>query len=195
MAIQEINQLKDLDSTKQMTFAYLTCERLYPNYVNFSRQYNFGDPEILKDALDRIYRYLLYKEIDKEKLILLIKEVEENTPEPGDFDSILASSALDACTAIIESLNSLVNDQPPQLDNISVIATDTVSMYIHDRDNLDYNTDTNFHQKIDNDPLMLKEISTQKGIISYLSKIDNIQPSDIVTLINLQENNKGNLGL
>ncbi|MDP4151298.1 MAG: DUF416 family protein [Bacteroidota bacterium] len=195
MAIQEINQLKDLDSTKQMTFAYLTCERLYPNYVNFSRQYNFGDPEILKDALDRIYRYLLYKEIDKEKLILLIKEVEENTPEPGDFDSILASSALDACTAIIESLNSLVNDQPPQLDNISVIATDTVSMYIHDRDNLDYNTDTNFHQKINNDPLMLKEISTQKGIISYLSKIDNIQPSDIVTLINLQENNKGNLGL
>ena len=36
MAIEEINKLKDFDFTKQAAFAYLTCERLYPNYTYFS---------------------------------------------------------------------------------------------------------------------------------------------------------------
>jgi uncharacterized protein YjaG (DUF416 family) len=36
MTIKEIDKLKDLDFEKQVTFTYLTCERLYPNYVYFS---------------------------------------------------------------------------------------------------------------------------------------------------------------
>ena len=193
MASLELTQLKNLDFTKQRTFAYLTCERLYPNYAYFAKKYEFGNPKVLREAIQYLYGNLLDKIIDKIKLVSLSKSVEENIPQPADYDTILASSALDACTAIIESLSFWVDGQASSLENISTMATDTVAMYIHDTNNLDPNTDPNFQQKINSNPLMIKEIAIQKGIISYLSKIDILQPLDIDTLVHLQENNIGSL--
>ena len=193
MASLELTQLKNLDFTKQRTFAYLTCERLYPNYAYFAKKYEFGNPKVLREAIQYLYGNLLDKIIDKIKLVSLSKSVEENIPQPADYDTILASSALDACTAIIESLSFWVDGQASSLENISTMATDTVAMYIHDTNNLDPNTDPNFQQKINSNPLKIKEIAIQKGIISYLSKIDILQPLDIDTLVHLQENNIGSL--
>jgi len=195
MALSEITQLKNLDFTKQITFAYLTCERLYPNYVFFSKEYGFGNPEVLREAIHYLDRNLFDKEIDKTKLASLIKKVEENTPQPADYETILASSALDACTTIIESLSFLVDKQISRLEDISTMATDTVAMYIHDTEGLDPNIDINFQQKINSNPLMVKEIAIQKGIISYLSKINSIQPTDIDTLLDLQKSKDGSLNL
>jgi uncharacterized protein YjaG (DUF416 family) len=195
MAFPELAQLKNLDFTKQRTFAYLTCERLYPNFVYFSQKYKFGKPGDLQEAIQYLYAHLFDKAIDITQVNSLINKVEINMPQPADYDTILASSALDACTSIIEALAFLIDVQPPRLENISTVATDTVAMYIHDTNNLDPNTDPNFQQKINSNPLVIKEIAIQKGIISYLSKIDHLQYSDISTLIQLQENNKGSLSL
>lgn len=195
MAISELNQLKSLDFNKQLAFAYLTCERLYPNYIYFSKHYKFGDPKLLRQALDLIDKNLLGNNVDKTEIISFAAKIEENTPQPADYDTILASSALDACAATIEALHFLVDKQFSHIDTISTQATDTVDMYIYDQNNLDCNTDKNYQEKIYSNPLMIKEIATQKGIISYLAKIDSIQNSDITTLISLQENNKGNLNL
>ena len=195
MIISELTQLKNLDFTRQRTFAYLTCERLYPNYTYFSKAYGFGNPEVLKEATHYLYDNLFNKIIDKIKVASLSKKTEESTPQPADYDTILASSALDACTAIIESLSFFVDNQTLRLENISTAATDTVAMYIHDTTGLDPNTDINFQQKINSNPLMVKEIAIQKGIISYLSKTSLLQVSDIDTLIHLQEDNIGSLRL
>lgn len=195
MAIAEINKLKELDFTKQLAFAYLTCERLYPNYVYFSKKYEFGNPDILRTAIDFLYSNLFDNKTDKVKINSIIKKVDKNIPEPADYDTILASSALDTCTTICESLDFLIDKDISRLDSISTFSTDTVHMYIDVTDNLDFNTDKNFQHKIDNHPLMIKEVSIQKGIISYLFKIKNIEPSDISTLLQLQENNKGSLSL
>jgi len=35
MSIEAVDKLQELDFTKQTAFNYLTCERLYPNYVYF----------------------------------------------------------------------------------------------------------------------------------------------------------------
>jgi uncharacterized protein YjaG (DUF416 family) len=195
MIISELTQLKILDFTRQRTFAYLTCERLYPNYVYFSKTYGFGNPEVLREAIHYLYDNLFNKIVDKIKIASLSKKVEENIPQPADHATILASSALDACTAIIESLSFFVDNQTLRLENISTMATDTVAMYVHDTNGLDPNTDINFQQKINSNPLMLKEVAIQKGMISYLSKIDTLQSSDIDTLIHLQEDNIGSLRL
>lgn len=195
MAISEINKLKEVDFTKQLAFAYLTCERLYPNYVYFSKKYEFGNPDILRTSIDFLHSNLFDNKADKTKINSLIKDVDKNIPEPADYDTILASSALDASTVIIESLNFLIDKQTSRLDDISTMAIDTADMYIQDVENLDYNTDKHFQQKIDTHPLMIKEISIQKGIIAYLFKIKNIEPPDISTLLQLQEKNKGSLSL
>jgi uncharacterized protein YjaG (DUF416 family) len=195
MAIEEVNKLKDLDFNKQLAFAYLTCERLYPNYVYFSKNYDFGNPEEPRRAIDYLHSNLFANNFDKTKTDSFIAAINSLTPQPAEYDTILASSALDACGVIYEALNFLVDNQTSRLADISTMATDTGDMYIQDKEELDFNSDKNFQKKIDTHPLMIKEIATQKGIISYLSSIDKLLPSDIDTLTQLQENNRGSLSL
>jgi hypothetical protein len=102
----------------------------------------------------------------------------------------LASSALDACSAICESLNSLGDVKFSRIKNISTFATDTADMYIQDIESLDFNTDKNYQQKIDNHPLMKKEVAMQSGIIIFLSNSKTFDFSDLQTLLHLQENDK-----
>jgi hypothetical protein len=90
----------------------------------------------------------------------------------------------------------MLDKKASRLNDISSFATDTVDMFIQDRDNLDFNTDPQLEQKILNDPLMQKELSIQNGIITYLTKIDNIGQLYINNLLGLQYNNdKSNIDL
>lgn len=188
----ELSKLEQLDYKAQLTFAYLTCKRLYPNYVYFSKNYNFGNTAPLNNSLIYICDVLLDSENEnyvREHFSL----IETNTPSPEKFHTVLASSALDACTAIMETLEFIIDKKFRRILDISTFATDSVDMYIQERDDLDYNLPT-FEQKIQDDPLMQKEISIQKGIINYLIKIKSIQREDITTLLSLQGDN-GNLDL
>lgn len=195
MAIREISQLKKLDYTKQLAFAYLTCERLYPNYVYFSHNFKFGNDKVLKGAINFISDSLFDNAIDKNTTQRLLKDVDKIIPYPEKFTTVLASSALDACTVVIETLNFLLDKQSSRLEDISTLATDTIDMYIQERDGIDYNSE-NFEIKIYKDPLMQNELAVQKGIISYLMRVDKIEPSDIDTLFSLQnKNKKSNIGL
>lgn len=198
MAIEEINQLQKLDFTKQLVFAYLTCERLYPNYVYFFDNFHFGDPEILREAIDFLYISIFETRPDKNKIDSLIKKVNKITPDPGEFDTGLASSALDACTAVSDSLDFLIDKEFSRIKDISTFGTDTVDMYIQGLEpDLDFNKDRiGFRQRIDNHPLMKKEIAIQTGIIAFLTKSKGIDVDDLKPLFQLQENNgKGNIGL
>jgi uncharacterized protein YjaG (DUF416 family) len=190
MALEELNKLERLDFTKQLTFAYLTCERLFPNYVYFSRNYNFGNPDVLREAIDYLYLNIFEKHFDKIKIKNLTKKINSNTPDPGEFSTVLASSALDACATISESLDFLVDRKILKLKNISTYATDTVDMYIQHIEALDFNKNKNFQLKIDNHPLMKKEIEIQTGIISFLSHSRTLDFGDLQTLIQLQESTK-----
>jgi len=83
MAIEEIKLLEKLDYNKQLTFAYLTCERLYPNYVFFSENFNFGDRQKLREAIDLIYNCLLVPDFGNTKQIeFYLNAVDINTPHP-----------------------------------------------------------------------------------------------------------------
>lgn len=198
MVTEELNKLKELDFSKQLTFAYLTCERLFPNYVYFSQNYKFGNPALLREAIEYLDNAIFERKYDKAKIEYLIKNVDKNIPEPADYETGLASSALDACTAVEESLYFILDKDFSRIESISTFATDTVHMHIQEIDRLDFNTDPNFQIKINNHPLMKKEIKIQSGIISFLSNVKKvtIDLGDLQTLISLQENKgKGNLNL
>lgn len=188
----DLIKLKQLDYKQQLAFAYLTCQRLYPNYVFFSKNYGFGNTDILYKCLEDIFS-TLWDAGNEKKLHELIDLVNTNTPSPEKFTTVLASSALDACTAITETLQFITDRKFSRIQDISTFATDTVDMYIQERDNLDYDL-PDFEQIIQNDPLMQKEITVQKGIISYLTTIKHLEQEDIHTLLSLQGIN-GNLNL
>lgn len=195
MAIEEINKLKELGFTKQLAFAYLTCERLYPNYVYFSNNYNFGDSGILRTAIDYLYDNLFENNPDKNKVNSLIKKVDKNTPDTEDFATIFVSSALDACTCILDSLTFLLNKDFSKIEYISSYGFDTVDMYVREVENIEA-ADKNFIQKVSEHILMKRELSIQQGIIAFLSNTISPDYGDIETLLQFQENNKkGSLDL
>lgn len=195
MAIEEINQLQKLEFTKQLVFAYLTCERLYPNYVYFFDNFHFGNPGVLREAIDFLYISIFETHPDKSKIDSLIKKIDKITPDTEDFSTIYVSSALDACGAIYESLNFLIDKEFSKIKSISTFAIDTGDMYIRTIENIEL-SDKNFRQKVADHPLMRKEIRTQQGIITFLTKSKGIDADDIKTLLHLQENNgKSNIGL
>jgi len=197
MAINNLDLLEKFDYKKQLAFAYLTCERLYPNYVYFSNNFEFGSKFILRSAIDFIHSSLLMNIAPNQSEIESnLKKVDLNTPDTEDFSSIFVSSALDSCTAILETLGFMLDKNSARLYDISSFATDTVDMYIEIRDNLDFNTDAQFDQKIFDDPLMRREIKVQEGIISYLNEIDTLESYDLNNLLSLQNNNnKSNIDL
>ena len=109
MSIEEVDKLTELYFTKQAAFNYLTCERLYPNYVYFSHNFSFGNPDALRVAIDYLYFNIFNKSPDKNKIKILTKEVDKNTPDTENFSTTFVSSALDACTAIGDSLDFLID--------------------------------------------------------------------------------------
>jgi uncharacterized protein YjaG (DUF416 family) len=196
MAVDNIQDLKKLDYSKQVVFAYLTCERLYPNYAYFSDNFNFGDKKVLRRAIDFIANTLTTDFSSQEKLESFLNEIDTNTPFPHNFNTILASSALDACCAVLETLTFILDKKASRMDVISTAATDTVDMFIQDRDDLDFNTDIQFEQKILSDVLMQRELRVQKGIIQYLNEISTLEDLDIKNLLSLQQNDqKSNIDL
>jgi len=196
MSIEEVDKLKELDFTKQAAFNYLTCERLYPNYVYFSHNFSFGNPDALRLAIDYLYFNIFNNSPDKNKIKILTKEVDKNTPDTEDFTTSFVSSALDACTAVIESLDFLIDKEFSRIKHISSYAIDTVDMHIQEIESLDFNKDKDFQQKIDSHPLMQKEFAIQSGIVSFLSNSHTFDFGDLQTLLHLQENNKkSNLNL
>ena len=149
MAIEEVKLLEKFDYNKQLTFAYLTCERLYPNYAFFSEKFNFGNKQILREAIDLVFDSLLVSNFeDVNEIQALLNAIDINTPFPHNFETILASSALDSCTSIMGTLEFILDKNQTRLSDISTYATDTVDMYIQDRDDLDFNTDPLFENKI-----------------------------------------------
>ncbi|KAI9450913.1 hypothetical protein F5148DRAFT_1290478 [Russula earlei] len=193
--VKELEVVKELGYSKQLTFAYLTCERLYPNYVYFSKHFHFGEPGTLRIIIDFIYEVLLSNPYNQDQIQKYLAELEPNFPAPENFNTILASSSLDVCMAIAETLNFIADKKFQRILDISTFATDSVDMYVQELENLDYNLDPDFEVKIQSHLLMQQELKVQAGIISYLSTLDTIDKEDINTLVELQQSNKGNLHL
>ena len=186
--------MRSNDFNKNLLFGYLACLRLYPNYVFFSQENNFGNPAILKDYLNSIRTKITDPNFkvdfgDYEEVINKI------TPTPHEFESVLASSAMDVCAAIYELIVFIQDNDLNRIDAISTLATDSVDMYLQEKEGLEMD-DPKFEEKLSFHPLMIRERKTQRDIWEYLEKVQTIDLEDIATLEQLQFNKgMGNLDL
>ena len=184
-----------MSTQKQLAFCYLTCERLLPNYAYFSRVCAFGSPTVLRTAIDFLYDAIFSTEPDSIRVRQLIGLIDPNTPDTEDFETIFVSSALDACSATIDSLEFLLNNDFKKISDVSTSAIDTVEMYTSDLiDNDPDNTSARENEMLH--PLVEREIAIQQAIISVLDSKPHLTPHDIETLLHIQsENTNGSLNL
>ncbi|MET0571343.1 MAG: DUF416 family protein [Pedobacter agri] len=190
MAVAEISKLKEFPLPKQLTFAYLTSVRFYAISEVFATQYGYGDKSVFKEAIDFVHCSIFtYDNISVTELQDLLQKIFKNVPGTNQFPNYHGTLAMYSGGIVYESVNLLKGpDVSKVLIDISDMAINIIDCYIQERDNMDYE-DEYFEEKILSDGSMQSELSIQKGIISYLTRIESIEPSDIDTLLELQNNN------
>lgn len=166
-----------LNDEKKITFSLLICERLLPNYVYFSKKYSYGNPSELNNIISILYKNLLEK-IEDPNIDNYIDTVEEIIPDTEDYSTILVSFALDACTSILSTLYFLKDKEIENIVDVSTYATDTVDMFIQERDDLDV-SNPNLELLIEEDLFMQNEIKRQSNVIDYLNSIESVTEKDL----------------
>lgn len=101
--------IKPWSRERRIALAAAMAERWLPVYESFSEEEDWGDPSILKRALEAVWNCALGKELTPKDHLLLKNRVEENTPHVDDFavdlEEVIATSA-----AIEYALNCCMSD-------------------------------------------------------------------------------------
>ncbi|WP_316828476.1 DUF416 family protein [Pedobacter miscanthi] len=118
-------QLTVLPQVRLIAFGLDICERLLPDYIEFNQEFNWGNPEILKESIQYI-KNSTSGSIDQEKVNQLLSNLEEVLPDTEEFTDPLGSYALNAGCAIFELLEYLIDPETDHLMNISSVITDTI---------------------------------------------------------------------
>lgn len=105
MPVPELDKLTALSFSKQIGFAYLACERIFPNYECYSRTYKFGDATALRQAIDFVYDSIFSSNISIAKASQLLPIIDRETPETDG--TLHTTIAMYAGGVIYESVNLL----------------------------------------------------------------------------------------
>jgi len=105
----------------RVAFAVTIAEKLYPNYVAFSKNKNWGDPNVLRGALDEIWKSIEEGQLMKnDSVVQLRKKIEDVTPDMDEFGSeIQGSLALDAAAAVYSALECSFNGSPEEAVSVA----------------------------------------------------------------------------
>ena len=168
----------------QCLFLLLTCDKMLPNYVSFSAETNWGNPQVFKDAMSTLEHTALGKAFAESELKVLSKSIEENIPDLEAFET--GSFAFDSSIVFNEAILFLINQDPENLVNAIQGALDTVDMFVQMKDNLDPN-DKAFEAKIQDSLYLKREVNRQQLMIDHLSRIQKITKEAIEALQQINE--------
>ena len=131
-------QLSSLDSNGLLIFGVLCCERMFPNYVAFVNQNNWGNADILRYTIDLAWSHAQTGKSDPD-LGILKNDCISATPHPDHFQSLSVSSALDAALSIATLIDLIGSSDVQHAFTIASFAHDTVHMFVRELDGMDDN--------------------------------------------------------
>ncbi len=140
---------------RKLQFAIQICERLFPDYVNFQKQNEFGNPSLLRKGIDFGHENLSLENVGKDEITSLISQIEAVTPDADDFGEIDGSLALNAACSILDMLNFILSSNEEYIFNVANYMYDSVDFIVADKyPNLN-------EEEIQNHPLIIEEVRWQ----------------------------------
>jgi len=118
---------------EQIDLAVSVCKRLYSDYQKFTIKYNWGNPDLLLATIGFIEEFKT-TDIDSIPVREKISQIEENTPDTEVFGD--SSYALNACVAICETLDFLIDHKGEHIYNVGICLTDTIDFKIQENASL-----------------------------------------------------------
>src|SRR4051812_8019173 len=100
-------QVFALPIKRKLDFALSISKRLFSDYQRFYNQKQWGDPELLMDAI-KFCEQAKMNSPSKTDIETWLIQVQAITPDTDDFGDELGSYALNACVAVLHSLHFLL---------------------------------------------------------------------------------------
>jgi hypothetical protein len=168
--------LKSLNLLPQehcITFAVSCCERLVPNYHAFTVMEHWGDPVSLQGALDAIWAFLEGAKLEESQIHELIQSCEAAAPDSNDFESVFVGASINACAAIVSTLEYCLDKDTKHLESIVNLARDSIEEYLFivnvPKIGL-FAQDFTFDEWIRQAPLMVAEFEKQQQDLEALKE-------------------------
>ncbi|MCW8833791.1 MAG: YjaG family protein [Colwellia sp.] len=159
----------------QIAFSAALLERMLPNYQMFSETAQFGDFSLIRNQLDLIWQWLDKNQAVNININAQLSKLEEQTPDPQEFDFFGVFPALDVCMALM-SLWQLIQSHGKDKSHddvmsISKLSHNSVSYYVEllliEEDGSEEGVDIEASQ-INAHPLMAWEKDTQNELFDFL---------------------------
>ena len=164
--------MKTFCAAKQMAFALLTIERMWPCLMAFSRDTGF-DASCYRRGLEKAWMSLEHSLIDES----LIRECLDNAPETEDFSHELTSCALNAALATVDILEFSLDRQIDHIANILALVRDSIDLYLRGVDSAVISSPER-EKRIAADVLVLLEQRRDEEDMNFLSALpDRIDDS------------------
>ncbi|MCC5043502.1 MULTISPECIES: DUF416 family protein [Xanthomonas] len=155
---------------RRIAFMTYCCERMFPNYVDFSKETEFGDASVLRNSLDYIWEWIEFGKLN-EDAATLVKACEKQAPDTEDFTSIYTSAALDAAAATAITINATASPTAMHLIDVASLSRDTVDLFVQFQEDIDPN-DPRLEGMVCGSQLMQNELRIQKESLEFLVNLE-----------------------
>lgn len=173
--------LAEIPPQNRIAFGASCCERSIPNYREFSTLERWGNPALLRTAVDRAWNFVRGGSFSAEEAQIFEREIEAATPDSEDFLGAHADAAREAAFMAALLLQCCHSNDPTLIARIASFARDTADMLVQVEENLDPN-DPELESKIEKHPRMTRELSFQQEDLASLGRIgtqDELQAFEI----------------
>jgi uncharacterized protein YjaG (DUF416 family) len=191
-----------LSQWQQVAFSAALLERMLPNYQMFAEHVEFGDFKVLRNQLDLIWQWLDKANRCKINYDAQIAKLEEQVPNPDDFDFLGVFPALDSAMALMSLFQGMQDLESDSLSNISKLSENSVSYYVElslaqqiDEITPDEEEIVISAQQIAEHPLMQWEIATQNELFEFLTTASENKASCLQAKAMVLEEGLSNLGI
>ncbi|MFT6902049.1 MAG: hypothetical protein ACJAXS_002257 [Colwellia sp.] len=191
-----------LSQWQQVAFSAALLERMLPNYQMFAEHVEFGDFKVLRNQLDLIWQWLDKANRCKINYDAQITKLEEQVPDPDDFDFLGVFPALDSAMALMSLFQGMQDLESDSLSNISKLSENSVSYYVElslaqqiDEITPDEEEIVISAQQIAEHPLMQWEIATQNELFEFLTTASENKASCLQAKAMVLEEGLSNLGI
>ncbi|MFT6194832.1 MAG: hypothetical protein ACJASU_001736 [Cognaticolwellia sp.] len=191
-----------LSQWQQVAFSAALLERMLPNYQMFAEHVDFGDFKVLRNQLDLIWQWLDKANRCKINYDAQIAKLEEQVPDPDDFDFLGVFPALDSAMALMSLFQGMQDLESDSLTNISKLSENSVSYYVElslaqqiDEITPDEEEIVISAQQIAEHPLMQWEIATQNELFEFLTTASENKASCLQVKVMVLEEGLSNLGI
>lgn len=176
-------ELDRIAVTLRAVFAAAVAERLLPAYVSFSHKRGWGNPQLLTDILERLWRDIDGIKMDPEELQRNIDLSMELIPQEDDIGWIPdPACAEDAAAAIVFALTCRQNGDSQEAAWAARRAYDALDHFITTQEDIDPST-SGAEERIISNPLIQAEFMRQQRDLRELVAANRQDQSTLIQKI------------